>query len=539
MNIEFEEDAKTLRDYMAIIKRRRVQFLTPLVVIFALAVLIVWSIPATYRSTATILIEEQEIPKDLVRSTITSYAAQQIHVITQRVMTVNNIHQVLDKYELYASDSDGTALSSARVAEKFRNNVSLDLVSADVIDPRSGRPTQATIAFTLAFDDGNPLTAQTITSELVSLYLDENLRARTDKASGAKRFLDAEAEALNLELREQEAVIAEFKQANEGALPELYQFNLNVVERTQRELTDIDLRLQGFRQRAIELESELSQISPSAPIYNDSGNTVLSDKERLRSLRAEYRTKTALYHDSHPDIKRLKREISALQRAGVDDSESRIEVQAQYARQLDLLAELRDRYTEDHPKVTGAKSVLSDLKAKLDASTPAPTESGLSASADNPAYVLLGAQLKSARIEIQSLNAKRNELQQKLQTYEGYIRKAPVVEKDYQALMRDYESTSEKYQDMKAKLRDAELSKSLEEDRKGGHFTLIEPADLPLIPVSPNRPALLLIGFFIAFFFGLGAVVLAEAMDHSVRSAKALAELTGSMPLVVIPDLNR
>jgi uncharacterized protein involved in exopolysaccharide biosynthesis len=56
-------------------------------VVLMLALLLAAFWPATYRSTGTILIEQQEIPEDFVRSAVSSYADQRVQVISQRVMT--------------------------------------------------------------------------------------------------------------------------------------------------------------------------------------------------------------------------------------------------------------------------------------------------------------------------------------------------------------------------------------------------------------------------------------------------------------------
>ena len=51
--------------------------------------------PPVYRSTATILIKEQEIPQEFVRSTVTSFADERIQVISQQVMTRSTLLEFL------------------------------------------------------------------------------------------------------------------------------------------------------------------------------------------------------------------------------------------------------------------------------------------------------------------------------------------------------------------------------------------------------------------------------------------------------------
>ncbi len=114
-----------------------------------------------------------------------------------------------------------------------------------MIDPRSGRPTSATIAFTLAFTDTEAATAQQVTNELVTLFLNENLRERTRQVTSTEEFLKTEAEQLNKELLALEQRMADFKTANEGSLPESYQFNLATLERTRGEFSDVQPAYSG------------------------------------------------------------------------------------------------------------------------------------------------------------------------------------------------------------------------------------------------------------------------------------------------------
>ena len=289
------EYVKSLQDYISMLKRRKFALLVPAVLIFAAAVAVALSLPATYESQATILIEEQEIPRDFVRSTITTFAAQQVQVISQRVLTVQNIYGVVEKFGLYEQGDDNSQLPRTELAAMFRESMVLELVSADVIDPRSGRATEATIAFTLAFSDPSPSTAQKVTNELVTLFLNENLRERTDQASSTEDFLNTEAIQLDQELLALEQRLADFKTANEGSLPELYQFNLSTLERTHQNISDVKLRIQQLEKSKIELAAQLAQLSPSVPVMMGSGSIVLSDEDRLKALEADYRRKASLY----------------------------------------------------------------------------------------------------------------------------------------------------------------------------------------------------------------------------------------------------
>lgn len=93
-----ENQESDFKDYFKIFKRRIKFFVIPFLLISLIAVLLAVLLPSVYRSSATILIEEQVIPSDLVRSTVTTYADQRIQVISQRIMTRANLSGIIKKY---------------------------------------------------------------------------------------------------------------------------------------------------------------------------------------------------------------------------------------------------------------------------------------------------------------------------------------------------------------------------------------------------------------------------------------------------------
>lgn len=529
MALDQEEQSKSLAEYLQIAKRRKKPMQIAAAIAFGIAALaaLVW--PATYRSSATILIEEQEIPQELVRSTITGFANQQIKVISQRILTLSNIMDIVQKYGLW-DEAELKRTPRSEIMEKFQKKMKLDVISADVMDPRSGRATEATIAFTLSFDHPNPAIAQKVANELVNLYMNENLKSRTEKSATTASFLKNEAEALNAHIREIEDKLSQFKQANEGALPELSQYNMNVVERADAELNDARSRLSELQKRRLELAANMAQISPYAATELPTGERALSNQDRLKALQSEFRNKSALYSADHPDVVRLSREISHLEETLGGGSSAK-----DYAKQLkteqDKLAELKQTYTADHPEVLKQQRVVENLQKAPKTSN---VQDGFQA--DNPAYVLLDTQLKSADSDIKTLTARVAELQAKITKFENYLSKAPDVEKVYAELTRELQTNTLKYQEIKAKQMEAELSQNLETERKGERYALVEPPLLPDDPVSPNRIAILLIGLVLGAAAAAATAGALEMLDDSVRGAGELSTLFAA-PLASIPYL--
>ena len=85
-------------------------------------------------------------------------------------------------------------------------------MNVKVIDRRSQNPTQATIAFTLAYDGETPALAQKVAHELTSLFLGENLKTRERHAHETTAFLKRESENLARHISELEEKISLVKQ---------------------------------------------------------------------------------------------------------------------------------------------------------------------------------------------------------------------------------------------------------------------------------------------------------------------------------------
>ncbi len=501
------------------------------ILLVALSAALLW--PATYRSTGTILIEQQELPVDLVQSTITSYADQRIQVISQRVMTTENLLRVIQRYDLYPRLRKNEPREV--LLERMRQDVHFQMISADVMDPRQGRATKANIAFAVSYDSGSPELSARVANELISLYLDENVKSRRQLTADAETFLDDEANKLSKNIDDLQAAIARFKDKHINTLPDQAALNSQLLNHTEEELRDVDTQLRSYDQQATYLEAQLAQISPSSQVYTSTGERVLSPADRLKFLRTEYARISAIYGPNHPDVLRTKREIDGLeQAAGNVDSSNDLERQLQDARTQ--LAAANQRYAPDHPDVERLQRQVDALTRSI-AELPATQTAPVSATPDNPAYIQVKSQREAAAAERASLEKKRTELQGKISELEGRLAASPAVERDYRELLREYEGEQVSYREVRQKQVSAQLAENLEDEKKGERFTLIDPPLVPEEPASPNRWLLAGFGLIMALAGGMGTVLVLENLDRSVRNRRDLESLLNVPPLAVLPRM--
>ena len=543
------EDTKTLSDYAAMLRRRSMIIFFTFTSTLAVTAAVAIGLPSIYQSAATILIEQQEIPQDLVRSTITSYANQRIEVIRQRVITSANLLAIVNKFGLYKEERKEEPTEV--ILEKMREEILLETVSADVVDPRSGKATQATIAFKLSYQGKVPELVQSVANELASLYLNENLKSRRQLTAGTSTFLTDEVNRLKQEVETFEGNLAEFKERNAGQLPELTQLNLQLMEKVERELLEVDRQMQTQDQNKIFLSAQLSQLPPTIEsatgvverprtVISRTGESQLMDPtDQLEALETEYVGLTSRYGDSHPDVVRVRKEINALRTSvGGGGASSFLSTELDLARQQLAVAERR--YSNAHPDVRRLERKVASLTSQLRSQPPAPTRArgpGTTTVA-NPAYVDINAKLQSAQASLTTLAQKREELRAKLTEYEERLIRTPQVEREYNALKRGYENALTKFRELTAKQTEARLAETLESEQKGERFVLIEPPQLPEKPASPNRVAIALLGFFLSLAGGVGLAAVAETLDTSVRGARGITRLLGAPPLASIPYIE-
>lgn len=528
-------EEKDFSDYLAAFKRHRTAFTVIFAGLAIVSILTALLLPPVFRATATILIEEQEIPAELVRSTITSYAAQRLQTISQRVMTRANLLNIIEKFELYAKERRKE--STDDVLEKMRKDIAFETVSADVIDPRSGRPTQATIAFTLSYDGVNPDLVQRVTNEITSLYLEENLRNRTQKVAEASDFLTSEVEQVGALATELERSLAKFKAENLNALPEQKQFNIQLMERIDDEMRDIDRQIRTMKERNFYLDSEIAQIPPESAIMSSTGERILSPSDRLKSLRTEYLSLVAKYSSRHPDVIKIRQEMESLG-ASVGAVDSSLDALRELEHLRGERASLAERYSEGHPDIQAIDKRMRALESSIKSEEiHEQTRSTAKSHPDNPAYINLVAQREANNVEIAGLTRRFAELQAKHREYEFRIQKSPDVERQYLALVRDQENTSNRYRELKAKQMEAQIAEQLEKKSKGERFSVIEPPSLPEKPIKPNRLAITILGMILATACSAGYVLARETLDRSVRKVKQIVAIAGAPPLAVVPYL--
>jgi len=527
-----EQQGKTLAEYFEIIIRRRNVLIISFLIIGFLGFVLAMKLPPVYRSSATILIEDQQIPSSMVQTTITDFADKRIQLIKQRVMTRDRILSIIQKHKIYL-DKRNKLVPSELVAN-FQEDAEINMISANVRDPRGGGIGKATIAFSIAFNDGNPVLAQGVVNELVSLFLNENTRVRSQRAAKTTDFIKTEADKLKVEIEKIETQIMEFKAKSGNSLPEMLQSNLSAIDRARESYRQADSDIRIAKDRMIYLTDSLIRAEEEgAP---EQTNQPLSKAGQLRSLKAQYIHFSSLYTPKHPDTLRVKRQIQNME-PGFTGELSDLDASKELKEAENALDLLQERYSESHPDVVKQQQRVNKLSNELSKKSSQEDSSGKD-DQGSALYITLSSQLRSTQHKIDFLYEFKQELQEKIQELQENIDKTPLVEKEYYDLGRMRQTSLNKYAEMESKYRSAKLAQTLEEEQKGETFTLIEPPIAPEKPEKPNRKKIAVMGMGLGLGVGLVLVVLLELMNEVIRGAKALERHTGMQAIVVIPYIE-
>ena len=527
-----EQNTKSLSDYLDLIKRRKKWIIVPFLLITIAAVLVAYNLPRTYRSTATMLMETPS-PTKVIESTVAQYADEQIQSISQRVITNDRVLSIIQSHDLYTEAKGG--LNNYELAEIFREKTEVKLVASTLI----GRATSgmSEIAFTISFTHNDAVKARDIANTLATLFIEENDRARTQRAVKATEFLTNESEKLNKEIQDIDGKIADYKEKYNYSLPEQSQANLAAIDRTENEIRDTDNQIRSTKDRISFLAAELARRKSEVPdILDDKAPHTKEDT--LKILQAQYLRLSSIYSPSHPSLVRLKREIQALN-PGFEGVVSQADIATELDEAKRELRVLEETYAGDHPDIAKKAKQVQTLEQQFKSGVkPADQNKILAPRSQNAAQFNLEEQYRSSQSELQYLMQKKEDLKAKLESLHTRVSLAPQVEIGYLDLIRERESSIKKYNQLKEKLQDAKLLQKLEEEQQGQNLTMIEKPIVPAHPEKGIRRKVALMGVALALAVGFGAAFLVEFLDPGLRGYRAVMEISGLMPLVVIPYIE-
>lgn len=471
----------TMEDYVAILKRRYRLILISAFVCVLLGVALTRVIRPRYESQTLILVEQPKVPVDYVKPVIAQDLNAQLSSMREQILSRSHLEPIIKQYNLYPSQS-----------LKMDDRVALTQ-KAITIKPIPSVQSNGIPGFFITFSASDAHLAQEICSQITSLFVTENLSARTESAENTTAFIKQQLDESKRNLDQQEAKLASFEQKYFGRLPDQAQTNSNTLQALTTQLDAATQSLIRQQQQVTFLQSMVSQQTQSLQNAEPAAAAAIVD-ERKTQLKALLQQKQAL----------------------------------------------QTQYTADHPDVIEINRKINDLQAQI---ASAPTETLPAASTpisrpDTPQLQELKAQLHSALQAMQDAKAEQVRIEQQVRTYEARIESTPQVEAEYKQLTRDHQTALDFYNSLLKKLNDSSMATELEQRQQGQQFRVMDPPNLPERPTFPKRSIFAAGGFAAGLIFGLILTAWFEYRDTSLRSERDIWAFTKLSTLAVISHLD-
>jgi succinoglycan biosynthesis transport protein ExoP len=518
----------SLTELKMIWRRRKKVILFSFSLIFFTALVVALVLPSIYESQVMIIVENQEIPEEYVKSTTTSYINERLEILERKILSYSKLLEIIKAHALYPDLN-----SNGAMVGKIRKDIKLETIDININDGRYGRGL-ATIAFTLSYQHENPEKAKQVTDILSNLFVEEDRISRENRADTTTIFLEKELADLRNVVKLNEEKISRFKAANIDQLPGSTAIFQQTVFRLEQDIDNTITRIRTLQEKIVYLNSQLANIDPMVPILTESGKVANNPNNRLKYLRLQLIQMQSNLSDKHPDIIRLKSEIAELE-AQVGEKDTTTEKVNRLIIVEKQLAELQSKYGDKHPdvvKLAREKALLTRQIAQKDTSTSSAGISGQHS--DNPGYMNIKAQIIVAQSEINGLIDEREKLSRKLEDYQKKLEVAPFIDEEYNSLTLDYENAKKKFNEVANKLHSAKIAQEMDVSEQGARFRIDHPAILPDKASKPYRLLIILLGFMLGAGGGIALAALLEGLDSSVKVSEEVERVWGLPVLATI-----
>jgi polysaccharide chain length determinant protein (PEP-CTERM system associated) len=328
---------------------------------------------------------------------------------------------------------------------------------------------QAKNLFTIAYRDPSPRLAKEVVQALLTIFQEGNVGAGRTAMDNAQRFLKDQLAAYERQLREAEKRRADFRAKYIDILP-AENGGASRLESARGTVENLKLELSEAVARRDAIEAQLKSTPSSVP-------------------------------------------------GGAPGTAAALYAQAQQK-----LAELRMRYTEQHPDVLAARRQVEQL-----------SHSATGTSVGNPTYDMIKLRLVDAESQIAAMKNRLAQAEKERDRIDSVAHAAPGVAAEFQNLDRDYNVIRKNYEELLARREATNIAEAADAKADKIQFRVIDPPEIPFAPVAPKR-TLLVTGVLLAGVAAAGALIF--VLNQLDRSFANLDDLR-ALGLPVIGGLSK
>ncbi len=477
-------EPKTPQDFIGMAKRQKWWIIIPFIASIVLSYGYYKRAPKIYKATTLILVREQEVSEDYVKSTVGSSVSDRLNTLAQQILSRTHLERVAKEYSLY-SDKIGT-LTMEEIIEAMRKAIIIE------VQQTRSRDRNIENTFTISYEGRDPRKVMMVTNRLASLFIEENLKAREKQAVGTSDFLEGELSVIEVALKEKEKDIRAFKEGYMGELPGQLDANLKILERLQDQIKNNTDSRKASEERRIMLQREISELSGQITSGIGDG-VVLEDSPfaKLTQLKARLSELRSMYTDKHPDVIDTKIQIARLENDIVQQGN-----------------------VNEKASSKGSPPIL------------------------NPSVARLKAELSEVELEITRLKIEEKSLKKQIAEYQRRVEITPKREQELAALTRDYNLLEANYQSLLDKKIHAKMAENLERQQLGERYKVLDPARMPEKPFKPEPQKIMLVGAFLGLLLGGGLGYMRETMDRSFHKIEEIEDVLSFPVIATLPRIK-
>ena len=444
-------------------------------------------VPKLYQSIALLSYEQQQInPAKMDPEQGKIRLQESLATLKELVTSRSSLEKVILQFSLYEKAREKVPIED--VIEMMRKEISI-------------QPSSKGDIFSVSFQGTDPQKVTKVTNGLASLFIEENLKYREERATETSKYTQSELASAKKVLDEKEQQMRDYKLKYFNEMPEQRQSNLAQLQALMQQN-------QGFQNSIQELERTKVMVQEQAGM-----------QQRLASFRAASEPATASLRQPESEAERLQR------------------LQA-------YLAELQGKYTETHPEVRRTRQLIEQLEGKSGKGPASGKQSGPSSLNKSSLAASLEsqktqAQLKQIDINIQQLRETQAKIPTQITQYQKWIEAVPTREAEWTSFTRDYNELRRHYDQLVAQNLQAQSAENLERNQKGSKFKIVDSARLPEKPFKPNFLKILLVAVAAGLGVSLGSVLFLDFIDTSFKDVGELEEYIGVPVICALPFIEK
>lgn len=409
---------------LELLRRRKWVFILSFIPVFLISASIIQSLPSLYRSSAKLLVGQEDIFTSFVTSGSDGEYIRRLGLIQQSLLSRKQLRNIIEKFNLYPGLRDIAPWEV--VIGRMRRDIRIEQQATS-----PGSRQDATIQLTVSYQTWDPELAAVISNELVTLIRQENQSIKAQQVRRTTEFLSQQLNEVRNKLTMHEQRLGAFQEENLNALPQQQNVNMAILQRLS-----LELRMNNDKQ--LELRNLISGLDGNTGSIAANGN---SPMERLSTLQYQLSVLGNRYTRNHPEIIRLQAEVESLE----------LEMAEGNLRSAE--------FPDDRTDLEHGDSLLRNSRNR-----------------------------DVIQANLSRLEEQENDLGQQIRDVERRIEYAPRVEQDLTQMTNEYNQVREEFATLQRRFQDASMLESLEnqENQQIRVLEAAVPSAFPVAPARLN-----------------------------------------------------